>query len=67
MVKRISGLPQKQQKLDKKTKDKKKKQKDKEIQELDENQVVIINNIQMPAMPADKELRTINLYGDINE
>ena len=67
MVKRISGLPQKQQKLDKKTKDKKKKQKEKEIQELDENQVVIINNIQMPAMPADKELRTINLYGDINE
>ena len=31
MVKRISGLPQKQQKLDKKTKDKKKKQKEKEI------------------------------------
>ena len=64
MVKRISGLPQKKQKLDKKSKEKKKKPKE---QELDDNQVVIINNIQMPAMPVDKELRTINLYGDINE
>ena len=64
MVKRISGLPQKKQKLDKKSKDKKKKSKD---QELDDNQIVIINNIQPPAFPTDKELRTINLYGDINE
>ena len=64
MVKRISGLPQKKQKLDKKSKEKKKKSKE---QELDENQIVIINNIQPPAFPTDKELRTINLYGDINE
>ena len=62
MVKRISGLPQKKQKQ--KSKDKKKKSKE---QELDENQIVIINNIQPPAFPTDKELRTINLYGDINE
>ena len=60
MVKRISGLPQKKQKQ--KSKDKKKK---KELQ--DDNQIVIINNIQPPAFPTDKELRTINLYGDINE
>ena len=62
MVKRISGLPQKKQKQ--KSKDKKKKPKE---QGLDENQIVIINNIQPPAFPTDKELRTINLYGDINE
>ena len=61
-MKRISGLPQKKQKQ--KSKDKKKKSKE---QELDENQIVIINNIQPPAFPTDKELRTINLYGDINE
>ena len=61
MVKRISGLPQKKQKQ--KSKDKKKKKED----QLDENQIVIINNIQHPTLPTDKELRTINLYGDINE
>jgi len=51
MVKRISGLPQKKQKQ--KSKDKKKKSKE---QELDDNQIVIINNIQPPAFPTDKEL-----------
>lgn len=61
MVKRISGLPQKKQKQ--KSKDKKKKKEE----QLDENQIVIINNIQHPTLPTDKELRTINLYGDINE
>jgi len=65
MVKRISGLPQKKQKLDKKSKDKRKKSKGEQM--LDDNQIVIINNIQPPAFPTDKELRTINLYGDINE
>ena len=63
MVKRISGLPQKKQKQ--KSKDKKKKSEEEQV--LDDNQIVIINNIQPPAFPADKELRTINLYGDINE
>ena len=61
MVKRISGLPQKKQKQ--KSKDKKKKKED----QLDENQIVIINNIQHRTLPTDMELRTINLYGDINE
>ena len=65
MVKRISGLPQKKQKSDKKSKDKKKNSKEEQM--LDDNQIVIINNIQSPAFPTDKELRTINLYGDINE
>jgi len=63
MVKRISGLPQKKQKQKQKSKDKKKKKEE----QLDENQIVIINNIQHPTLPTDKELRTINLYGDINE
>lgn len=54
MIKRISGLPKKKNKKNKKTK------------EVDEKQIVIINNVQMPHNQ-DHELRTINLYGDISE
>ena len=54
MTKRVSATPKK-----------KKKKKEQEISQ-DEKQVVIINNIQPPA-PAEPELRTINLYGDISE
>lgn len=54
MIKRVSGNPKK-----------KKKKKEEEISQ-DDKQVVIINNIQPPA-PAETELRTINLYGDISE
>jgi len=44
---------------------KKEKKKNKQ-KDLDENQIVIVNNIQAPAHH-EPELRTINLYGDINE
>lgn len=54
MTKRVSALPKK-----------KKKKKQEEVVQ-DDKQVVIINNIQPPA-PAEPELRTINLYGDISE
>jgi len=54
MVKRISSYPKKKEK--KKSKASKK----------DEKQVVIINNIQIPDAQ-DRDLRTINLYGDIGE
>ena len=53
-VKRITSQPKK----------KKKKNKTEEIQ--DDKQIVIINNIQPPALQ-EPELRTINLYGDIIE
>lgn len=53
MTKRVSANP-------------KKKKKKKEEVSQDDKQVVIINNIQPPA-PAETELRTINLYGDISE
>ena len=56
MTKRVSATPKKK---------KKKKKEDPEINQ-DDKQVVIINNIQPPA-PAEPELRTINLYGDISE
>lgn len=63
MVHRISGQPQKK----KKNKQKEKKK----TQDLphpldDEKAIVIINNIQSPSN-SEPELRTINLYGDINE
>ncbi len=55
MVKRISATPKK--------KSKKKKEKS---PEQEDKQIVIVNNIQAPALN-EKELRTINLYGDITE
>ena len=66
MTKRISTFP----------KNSKKKKKEKvelapgismESQEQDDKQIVIVNNIQPPPSPAEPELRTINLYGDISE
>jgi ATP-dependent Clp protease protease subunit len=62
MVYRISGQPNKKKN---KQKEKKKKSSVNTLSE-DEKQFVIINNIQPPANP-EPELRTINLYGDINE
>ena len=38
-----------------------------EVHEQDDKQIVIVNNIQPPPSPAEPELRTINLYGDISE
>ena len=52
-MKRISSTPKK----------KKKKQK---LQEDEDKRIVIINNVQMPT-PPESDLRTLNLYGDINE
>ncbi len=54
MTKRVSTTP------------KKKKRKKEQETSQEDKQVVIINNIQPPA-PAEPELRTINLYGDISE
>lgn len=54
MTKRISNQP------------KKNKTKKKQKQINDDNQIVIVNNIQVPSS-AEPELRTINLYGDITE
>jgi len=54
MVKRVASTP-------KKTKKKKEK-----FPEEDDKQIVIVNNVQLPAV-SEKELRTINLYGDITE
>ena len=54
MTKRITSQP------------KKKKKNKTEKPTEDDKQIVIINNIQPPA-PAEPELRTINLYGDISE
>lgn len=57
MIERITSQPEKK----KKKPEKKSKSKDK-----DDNQIVIVNNIQLP-QHSDQELRTINLYGDITE
>ncbi len=54
MVKRVASTP-------KKTKKKKEK-----VPEEEDKQIVIVNNVQLPAA-SEKELRTINLYGDITE
>ncbi len=53
MTKRVASTP------------KKKKKKTEETKQEDK-QIVIVNNIQAPALN-EKELRTINLYGDITE
>lgn len=54
MTKRVSATP------------KKKKEKKQKPKPQDDKQIVIINNIQHPALN-ENELRTINLYGDISE
>lgn len=59
MIERITSQPKKKKKADS-TPEKKEKP------DNNENQVVIVNNIQLPQNP-DSELRTINLYGDISE
>lgn len=68
MIERVSTFP--------KGEKKKKKKKEKvdlaegltmETMEQDDRQIVIVNNIQQPVPPAEPELRTINLYGDISE
>lgn len=59
MTKRVSVQPKKKTK-------KKKKDKEDIVGLEDEKQIVIVNNVQLPSAP-DKELRTINLYGDISE
>ena len=70
MTKRISTFP-----TNEKKKKQKKEKKKTEIAEglsmeeyqQDDKQIVIVNNIQPPPSPAEPELRTINLYGDISE
>ena len=57
MTKRVSAQPKKKTK---------KKQKKEDILTDEDKQIVVVNNIQMPAAP-ENELRTINLYGDISE
>ena len=54
MIKRISSQP------------KKKEKKKRKASKKDEKQIVIINNVQVPDAQ-DRDLRTINLYGDIGE
>ncbi len=56
MIERVTSQPEKKKKPGKKDKAK----------EKDDNQIVIVNNIQLP-QHSDQELRTINLYGDITE
>jgi len=57
MIERITSQPEKK---------KKKPEKKGKSKEKDDNQIVIVNNIQLP-QHSDQELRTINLYGDITE
>ena len=59
MTKRISVQPKKKTK-------KKKKEKEDVLTLEDDKQIVIVNNVQLPSAP-ERELRTINLYGDISE
>ena len=54
MTKRVTAVP------------KKKKKNKSEEKNKEENKIVIVNNIQ-PSPTNEKELRTINLYGDITE
>lgn len=66
MTKRVSVFPCNEKKQKKKKKQSKENV-DLKSFEHDDKQIVIVNNIQPPALPQEPELRTINLYGDISE
>ena len=66
MTKRVSVFPCNEKKQKKKKKQSKENV-DLQSVEHDDKQIVIVNNIQPPALPQEPELRTINLYGDISE
>lgn len=69
MITRVSTFPQgtKKKKKNKEEKPEAPEGVSMEVHEQDDKQIVIVNNIQPPSSPAEPELRTINLYGDITE